>query len=148
MENSPKIIPRWILIAFIITAFIGFADATYLTVEHYRGSGINCAVFEGCDIVANSEYAVIFGIPTALLGGLFYLGMLLFTIIYFDIRKKFLLYLLCLGGFFGFGFSIFLVYLQAVVIEAFCDYCMISATTSTLLFVWSLFTIEKLRTKN
>jgi len=141
---SHRPLPKWLILAFAITAFIGFLDATYLTVEHYTGGNINCYISTGCDTVANSKYAVVLGIPMALLGAIFYFGMLILSILYLDIKKKPLIYLLVLGGITGFLFSIFLVYLQLFVLHSVCEYCMLSATTSTLLFIWGIVSLAKI----
>ena len=136
---------KWLLIGIMIASFIGFSDATYLTIQHFTGASVKCIVSSGCDTVTTSEYAIVFGIPMALLGALFYLGIFLFTILYFDIRKRVLMYLVSLGTVFGFLFSLYLIYLQIFVLHAICEYCMLSATTSTILFVFGLIVFFKLR---
>jgi len=59
------------MIAFAVVALLGFVDATYLTVEHYRGVVPPCTT-AGCEIVLTSEYSVLFGVPTALFGSVYY----------------------------------------------------------------------------
>lgn len=133
-------------LAFIIISLIGVIDTTYLTVGHFTGSGLNCYVFSGCDIVTTSKYAVIFGIPLALLGALYYCGMFLLNILYLDIKKKPILYLIVLGGIVGFLTSLLLVYLQLFVLHQICEYCMLSALTSTILFVLGMILLKQMRT--
>ncbi len=140
-----KKIPKWLMYGFVVVSFLGLMDATYLTVEHFTGESLGCFIFSGCDIVTSSEWSVIMGIPLALMGAMFYFGMLMLSLLYIDIKKTFILYLLPLGGLTGFLVSCLLVYSQLFVIEAICTYCMISATTSTLLFILGIILLRKLR---
>ncbi|MBU1151254.1 hypothetical protein KJ632_00320, partial [Patescibacteria group bacterium] len=77
LEHSSEKPLNKLVWAIIIVAFLGLFDASYLTAEHYYGTGLNCIVFEGCDTVANSEYSTMFGFPVALYGVAFYLTVLL-----------------------------------------------------------------------
>src|SRR3989338_3922215 len=87
--NKAKVIA----IAFLIVSFIGFLDSSYLTVQHYRGEPPSCAIFTGCETVAESKYAVAGPIPLALLGLLYYLAIFILTVAYFDTKKERLLLL-------------------------------------------------------
>ncbi len=96
---------------------------------------MTCSVTHGCDTVLTSDYATIAGVPTALLGALFYLAMLVMSIMYFDTRRPLLLKLMSWLSIPGIIVTAVLVYLQAFVIEAWCQYCLVSAFTSTTLFI-------------
>ena len=137
-----KQLPKWLVLSFIIVSFLGFLDASYLTVKHYTGGTITCSLTDGCDTVTNSEYSQIFGIPVALMGMLYYLSVLGLSLLYFDTRNpkfaRLLLPLTCLGV----AASAWFVYAQIALIEAICQYCMLSATTSTVLFVFGLLTLK------
>ncbi len=138
-------IPLWLIIGLITVAFLGFLDATYLTVKHFSGTDLNCYILDGCNEVTNSEYAEIFGIPVALFGALYYLTVMVLSILYLDLKKKFFLKLIPFLTTFGFLFSIILIYLMLYVIDALCIYCLGSAFTSTLLFILSIILFKKLR---
>lgn len=133
-ERKVKIIA----ILFLVVAFLGFVDATFLTVKHYLQSPINCSFIVGCDKVTKSEFSVMAGVPVALLGSLYYLAMFLGAVLYFDRRNPVILRWISWGSFAGFAASIYFVALQAFVIQAFCEYCLLSALTSTTLFVTGL----------
>lgn len=126
---------RKLLAAIFLFGFIGFADAAYLTIKHYTGGPIPCSVFRGCDTVTNSVYSAIGGIPIALFGALFYLVAMALAIAYWQTGQKILIKTLWVLSFLAFLASLFLVYLQIFVIKELCQYCMISALTSTLVFV-------------
>lgn len=130
-----KIIPKWIIYTIIIVSIIGFLDATYLTAKHYLDAPIPCSVFQGCEKVTTSEYATVFGIPVALGGSLYYLVIFLLSVAYLDLKNSKFLALVPWISIVGFLSSVWFVYLQLFVIKAICPYCMLSALTSTILFI-------------
>jgi uncharacterized membrane protein len=135
-----KTIPRGLVIALLIFSFIGFLDATYLSAEHFIGGIPECSFLSGCEIVATGEYSTIGPFPVAYLGLTYYLLVFILVIAYKECGLRKILKYLSYITFFGFLFSLWLVYLQAFIIEAFCVYCMVSATTSTILFILVLIT--------
>jgi len=130
-----------LVIVFIIVSFLGFLDASYLTVEHYRNALLPCIIFKGCEQVTTSAYSKVFGLPLALYGAAYYLFMLLVSVFYFDTKNKWGFNILKYLPVTGFLASAYFVYLQLFVIHAICTYCVISATTSTALFILSFFLI-------
>ena len=131
-------IPKGAAILVLIAGFIGFADATYLSVLHFTNQIPNCFVLGGCELVTTSKYAVIAGVPMALLGAIYYLAVFVLSVAYLDSRKIVLMKII--GGFsvLSFLMSVTLVYLQLFVIHSICPYCMLSALTSTTIFVTML----------
>ena len=131
----------------LIFIFIGIVDAFYLTLKHFQGvSGENCPVTGGgCHIVTSSRYAEIFGIPVALIGFLYYVVLFGLVMYFLKTRQSKLLrwafYLILIG----FLFSLYLVYVQAFILYAYCIYCLISAFNTLILFVLFIFIIKKLR---
>lgn len=118
-------------------AFVGFSDAVYLTASHYMGALPTCTIVQGCDEVALSAYSTIGPIPVALLGALFYTGMLIWGMVWLDTRKNGVFRYLPFVTVPAFLFSMGLVYLMFFVIDAICIYCLISALTTTLLMLLS-----------
>jgi uncharacterized membrane protein len=116
-----------------LLALFGFADAFYLSLMHIQGGDIGCSVITGCDAVLTSEYAYLFGIPLAYLGVLYYLSVLFGSALYYQTEKRLFLKAIAtvVGG--GFLFTLWLIYLQAAVINAFCQFCLISALLTTLM---------------
>jgi uncharacterized membrane protein len=135
-------ISKWLLVCLIIVAAIGFIDSTYLTVEHYTNTNPPCYI-GSCETVLTSSYSVIAGIPLALLGSLYYIFILLSLLIFLDSKKEFFLRLGLFSTTIGFVVSVYLFILQASVIHAFCQYCLGSATTSTILFIAAVYVIVK-----
>ncbi len=140
-----RLVPNWLLLGLLIFSFIGFTDASYLTIWHYQGNPITCAIFKGCEAVTNSAYSQIGGIPLSLFGMIFYLGIFLFTIIFWDTRNKKIGYLICMGSIVGIISSAYFLYLQAFILNQFCDYCMLSAFTSAMIFIFGIVLFRHLR---
>lgn len=114
----------------LVLSFLGFLDATYLTIIHFQNQIPPCTT-DGCETVLTSSYAEIAGIPIALLGALYYVA------IFFSIltgRDSLAFFIVSLG----FIASCILFSLQLFVIHAFCTYCLVSAGITTLLFITSI----------
>lgn len=142
-SNKPAALSNWLPIAFLIVSAFGFVDATYLTTQHYLGLPVACSILKGCEQVTTSPYSLIFGIPVALLGSVFYLTVLILSVIYLDSKKIKFLNLITKITPVGFLASLYFVYLQIFVIKAICLYCLGSAVTSTLLFIFSLVFLQR-----
>ncbi|OGZ47315.1 MAG: hypothetical protein A3J54_03405 [Candidatus Ryanbacteria bacterium RIFCSPHIGHO2_02_FULL_45_13b] len=140
-----KQIPNALLVAFLLVAFIGFIDAAYLTAKHYLGEIPPCSLVNGCETVLTSPYATMGGnIPIALVGAVYYLLLFIGGIIYADTKNVMVLKVTAYFTTAGFATSVILVSLQAFVINALCLYCIASAITSTLLFIFGVVILKKL----
>ena|SRR3989344_1938042 len=125
-------------ILFLTLSLLGFLDASYLAIKYYQGEVPTCAFFNGCDIVTTSKYAVILGVPIALTGAIYYLTLFILAILSLDMQKPiFMKSATAIAGA-GFLFSLWLIYLQIFVLNALCLYCIISAISSTSLFIIGL----------
>lgn len=137
-----------------IVAAVGFIDATYLTIEHYMNAIPPCAV-GNCEVVLTSVYSVVPGtnIPAALVGALYYLLIVVLVIVLFDLKKDgqneklrvLILRKMLSITVFGFLASLWFLYLQAFVLHAYCQYCLVSAATSTILFAIAVYSMKKWR---
>ena len=138
---------RWYPFTILGVSILGFIDATYLTIQHYTQFTLPCTITQGCDLVTKSEYSFIAGVPVALLGALYYLAIFLGVYIILETKKYGYLRFVAIATTFGFLFSAWFVYLQFFVIHAICQYCMLSAITSTTMFIASIvyFSKEHLR---
>ena len=124
----------WPDVCAALLALVGLADAIYLTAEHLSGRSVRCTITSGCSEVLASPYAVIAGVPLAAVGALAYFtAFSLATLSAFGhaSARTLLAPLVALM----FLTSLWLLYLQAFVIRAFCQYCLLSAAVTTLLAV-------------
>jgi uncharacterized membrane protein len=128
---------RWIPPALVALTFIGLIDASYVAFHSSEGFLLPCGFAGGCDQVLSSPYSKLMGIPIAWLGLGFYSIVLagsLFAIFGFWECLKVTFAIVSIA----FLFTLYLFYLQAWVIRAFCDYCLLSAFLITLLFALHL----------
>lgn len=123
------------IIVFFIIAGLGFADATFLSVEHYLGVIPPCSLTGGCETVTTSPYSKILGVPVAYTGVLYYIAVLILLVLFFDLKKPIFVKGLFALTSIGFLFSLYFTFLQVFIIKAICPYCIFSALTSTLLFL-------------
>lgn len=115
-------------------ALIGLADAIYLTVQHVTGESIRCTIVSGCSEVLSSPYASFNGIPLALIGAIAYFTVFsLATLAAF--RYPFVGKLLAVVVGLMFLTTLWLLYLQAFVIQSFCQFCLLSALVTIVLSI-------------
>lgn len=133
---------KWIPYALLVVSFLGFIDATSLTIDHYTEATLPCTFTHACQVVTTSEYSEIIGIPVSLLGSLYYLSIFLGTCLYFEVKSSKLLRILSLATITGFIASLWFVYLQLFVIKAICQYCMLSAASSSILFALGMLNLK------
>jgi uncharacterized membrane protein len=136
-------VPNKLVILLIVIAVLGFADATYLTVEHYQGVIPPCSVVSGCETVLTSSYSVVAGIPVSLGGSIYYFLILVGLLLYIDTKKEFILKWTLFATILGLMSSLWFLYVQAFILHAYCLYCLGSAVTSILLFVLGVYVIKK-----
>lgn len=118
------------LIAFF--AAIGIGVATYITIVESGGGAPAClAGGGGCKTVAESSYSHIAGVNIAIFGIIGYVLILSSAFLAND-AGRFGGFAVALGGF---GFSVYLTYLELYVIDAICQWCVASAVLMTILFL-------------
>ena len=124
-----------ITLLIILLSFIGFLDSAYLTANHFSNTTLPCFISEGCELVTNSQYSKIGLIPLSLIGLFYYLFSFFMAISYIKDNRQIIKKLFLAISTLAFVFSVWLVYLQFFVLASICSYCMVSAITSTLLFL-------------
>jgi uncharacterized membrane protein len=123
---------RRLRIAIAVLALAGLGVAGYLTWVHYEDLEPICAGGSGgCERVQNSEYAKLAGVPVALLGLIGYAAILASLAVPGE-AGRFAGALLALAGF---GFSVWLTYVELFEIDAICQWCVVSAVIMTALAV-------------
>jgi uncharacterized membrane protein len=142
---SPEVTAKRRNLLFIVIAVLslcGLADAIYLTIEHITRQSVRCTIVAGCSEVLSSSYAVVGGYPLASIGALAYFtvfSLAILALFGYRIASQLLILLvlaMCLV-------SLWLIYLQAFVIHAFCQFCLLSAIitfslTGLALLLWKM----------
>lgn len=118
------------IIATVVAA-LGIGVATYITIADSGGGAPVCvAGGGGCETVAESTYSHVFGVNIAVFGVGGYVLLLAAALLRGDLAR--------MAGFgislVGFGYSVYLTYLEVFKIEAICQWCVASAVLMTLLF--------------
>jgi uncharacterized membrane protein len=113
-------------------ATLGLAIAVYIAIADSGGGSPAClGGSHGCETVADSSYAHLLGVNIAIFGAIGYLLLLASALGRGDLAR--------MGGFAvslaGFGYSVYLTYLELFRIEAVCQWCVGSAIAMTVLFV-------------
>jgi uncharacterized membrane protein len=136
------------MVTYVVLALIGIADAAYLSAIHYYQTDPGCSLITGCDAVLSSEFAVILGVPLAY-GGLFYYLLLLSGMLtYYQYELKKALQVTLVVNLMGFLFSLWLIYVQAFILVAFCQYCLVSAVITTLALVTITIGFKRIQSDN
>jgi vitamin-K-epoxide reductase (warfarin-sensitive) len=116
---------RW---ALIVLAVAGIIASSLALREHYRTDASPCSINEhwDCGIVNHSPYAMLFGIPVAVIGiaGYLLLGALAARRAYAWMLPFVMI---------AFAFAIHLADVESMVLGVWCIYCVISLGVITLL---------------
>lgn len=127
LENYAKLI-----IAFSV---IGVLDTAYLSYQYIKAEAPSCPIFskQMCGKVFLSSYNKTLGIPNAFAGLAAYILLIIFSVLFINQVVPFY-YVIALVAI-GFVASMYFLYLQSMVIRAFCFWCVISAVNFILLFL-------------
>lgn len=145
----------YLLIAILCISLLGILLSGYLTYGHYTTTAEFCIGGEKggsvrCDVVNQSVYAEVFGVPVALLGFFGYTSMAFFSYLLLYKKKlngkksatfSFLItyadaFLLAFAWF-SLAMKLYFNYLQFLVLKTICVLCEVSATLVVILVVLS-----------
>lgn len=134
----------WVAALALIGAFV----ATYLTLYKSGMLGtLSCGV-GSCETVQNSRYASMFGVPVAAWGVGYYVAVFGLAVVGvqgpFADSKRMAWLLVALTGW-GFLFSGYLTALEAFVINAWCQWCVVSAVIASFIFVLAVLDLLDVR---
>ena len=124
-----------------LVALAGVAVAGYLTYVHYQPDALICTSGGGCETVQDSSYAELAGIPVALLGLLGYVAVLVLVAWDSELARTLSAAIALVAA----GFAVYLIVLQAFVIDAWCIWCLVNdlvivplLAVTTVWRAWSL----------
>jgi uncharacterized membrane protein len=121
---------RRLRLATALVCVLGLAVAGYLTYIHYAELEPLCVGGGGgCEKVQASDYAELAGVPVALLGVAGY-ALILASLLVPGDAGRVTGALLALTGF---GFSLYLTWVELFEIDAICQWCVVSAVLMTVL---------------
>jgi uncharacterized membrane protein len=118
-----------------LLALAGVGVAIYIAVAEAGGGAPQClAGGHGCQVVSQSSYSHLAGVRVAALGIAGYALLLVCALAAGDVARIAGMTLALLG----FGFSVYLTYLELFVLDAICQWCVASAVLMTLLLAANL----------
>ncbi|HEX2081014.1 MAG TPA: vitamin K epoxide reductase family protein [Longimicrobium sp.] len=127
--------------AIALLALAGLLISSYLTMYKLGMLGeIQCTI-GGCEKVQTSRWATFLGLPVSAWGLGAYLALLVIAMLGVQprfVRERWVALALFGVSAVGVAFSAYLTYLEAFVIHAWCQWCVISAILITLIFLLSL----------
>lgn len=120
-----------------VAVLIGVVNTIYLSWHAWYRTPVKCLFFppEWCIKVQQSEYSKTLGVPNAYLGLVMYLALLSlgWWAIHSGVEWPFVVVSMV-----GFLFSTYFTYVQAVILKAFCTWCVLSAVLFDLIMVLML----------
>lgn len=129
---------RQISAIIAMLAVVGLAIAGYLAYGHYNENALVCTVGD-CGTVQKSEYSTIGQIPVALLGmGMFLAVGALATLRVIGSRLLPFAVAITLSWIMllsGVAYYVYLTYLELQVIEAICQWCVLSSIVTLAMFL-------------
>ena len=130
---------NWIL---LILTLLGVLISGYLSLTKLLGTATVClGGSSSCELVQNSAYARLAGVPVAYLGLLTYFGLLVLLLVKLSDWRD--LGLMAAQLFLGLAiigaiFSGYLTYVELFIIDDICQWCVASATVNWLLMLQTL----------
>lgn len=134
----------WLYLLAAVLSLAGLADSIYLTVTHLTGENAACFASSGCSEVLSSAYASVGSIPLASFGVLGYFAAFSLAIlaVFGYSRARTFLAMVVAGML---AATLWLLYVQAFVLNAFCDFCLLSAafTVSLSAIITAVYLLER-----
>ena len=126
--------PNWPL---FVLALLGMAVSGYLTFSAWQGKLVAfCTEGAGCDVVLNSQWSTLFGMPTSFWGFLTYA---LLAAVAWNKNAKDQWRWAWVISFFGLVYSLYLTSISLLELKATCPYCLTSLGLMTTIFVVTTF---------
>src|SRR5688572_4646285 len=129
----------------IALTIIGLLVSVYMTIYKITSNDSMCIGSKDCSVVNASRYSEINGIPVAVLGVVGYAAILGVLVLernpgFFRQNGSMLFFGLSLIGFL---FTLYLIFLEVVLIKAFCPFCIASQMAMTLIFILSVIRVVR-----
>ena len=146
-EGPPPPVARMIV---AVLSLVGFFVCFYLLAHHFGWTGPLVCGISDCETVQSSPYAKLGPIPVAGIGVAGYVALFVLSMVgshptHRD--SKLLGGLLVAGAAVGVVFSAYLTYLEAAVIRAWCQWCIVSAILILLIFAATLPELKRIRSR-
>ncbi len=120
----------------IILAVVSLAFSLFLAISKALNIAVPCDITQGCEIVLNSKYAEIGGLPLSHLGVVFSSVVIILGLLanHYLVYRKILSWVLGLASL---GALVF-IGLQFLVLKSVCQYCLVVDLLTILMFIWDM----------
>src|SRR5690349_24170376 len=133
-------------------ASCGIAVAGYLAVENLQSESGVCAITSGCATVQQSRYGELADIPVSVPGLALYALLAACATAWLTNPgglRPFATIVAFAGALFGFAFSVYLTYVEGFVLDAWCIYCITSASLlTTIAAIWAAVAVYAARPRD
>jgi uncharacterized membrane protein len=124
---------------------LGLLVSIYMTIFKITSNENMCVGSKDCSIVNASRYSEINNIPVAVIGVGGYTALLAILLLerrlgFIKQNATMLFFALSLIGFF---FTVYLIFVEIVLIKAYCPFCITSQVAMTLIFILSVIRLVK-----
>jgi uncharacterized membrane protein len=140
-EDAPEAGPPAARMGIALLSLVGLLISGYLTMYKLGYLGVIQCTIGGCEKVQSSRYSYFLGQPVSLWGMGAYVALLVVAVLGVQprfARERWVALALFGISAVGVAFSGYLTYLEAFVIHAWCQWCVISAILITLIFLLSI----------
>ncbi|MFN8401432.1 MAG: vitamin K epoxide reductase family protein [Anaerolineales bacterium] len=128
---------KWLYRVMIALVIIGLAVSVYMTIYKISGNDGMCLGSGDCSTVNASRFSEVNGIPVAVFGIVGYAAILI--VLFYENKHEFFKKngtLLTFGmSLTGFLFTLWLVYVELVLLKAICPFCVTSQVSMTIIFI-------------
>jgi uncharacterized membrane protein len=132
-------VERWVAPTTVAVTVGGIAVSTYLTIAHYTDPELLVCSDSGtvnCSAVTTSAQSTFLGVPVALLGLLWFVGMFVLCLpVAWRSTWRPVHVARLVGAIAGIGFVLWLVYAELIIIGAICLWCTVAHVLAFALFV-------------
>ena len=139
--DGEEVSPPLSRMALAVLALVGLLVASYLSLYKLGYLGVIQCSTGGCEKVQASKYAYFLGLPVAVWGVGAYLAIFVVALLGIQprwARERWVALALFGMTAVGVAFTAYLTYLEAFVIGAWCQWCVVSAAIITLVFLLSI----------
>jgi len=133
------------LILILASAVAGLFIAAFIHFKKRLAAPLVCPIGHSCDPVVHSNYSLFMHIPVEILGLLYYTLTALayaLSLIYPQVHSSGLALSLAAISLIAFLFSLYLTFVQAIILREWCSWCLISAGLCTVILFSSLALID------
>jgi uncharacterized membrane protein len=123
-----------------VLIIIGLLVSIYMTVFKITSNENMCIGSKDCSVVNASRYSEVNGIPVAVIGVVGYAALLTVLLLerkpgFFQQNGSLIFFGLALTGFL---FTVYLIFVEIVLIKAYCPFCITSQVAMTFIFILSV----------